>query len=223
MNKLIPFLLLLILFSCNGNKNSNESAQAEKENNESSILPDSLFKFNMSKIDILIDTGFARTIEKKELVTLDSIQKAHFIGGLGKMYDRGIEIPYRFFTARFVSKLEKRGDLTPIIIDMGGDDYGSLLYILLDNKSDPVSYYKLWGGFCAGEDEGKDGTLVQCPERTSLIKADGIYSYITTERIKVHSGPTLVDSVRYFTKILPSGKIETNRIDSTRYVRKTKK
>ena len=212
MNKLLPFFLLLILFSCNGNK-----PESIKEANTKFSLPDKLFKFKPGKKITLIDWNFNSDVQKQKLVELDSLQKLKLLAPLGTIND----LPYNYFTTEFVSKLGKTGSFSPIILSMNADDYSGLYYVLLDSNLKPVSYYKLYGGSCAGPGMVSDSIIERCPTKTSIINTKGISSFEINEVVHLKKGTSTIDSTCYFTKILSSGKMVTTKTSSKRYERRT--
>ena len=146
---------------------------------------------------------------------MDSTQRKRIIAPL-----TGIDAEYaaQSLTSYVVAKQDKIGDLTPIIFDVSGDDYGSLIYALLDKNDKPISGFLLDGGPCGGPEIDTDTLLLLCPYRTSTIKGNTIY----TQVVHVYLMPkkdslATIDSISYKTEINNKGQMKTLQIDSIRY------
>ncbi len=239
MRTTIYTLLGLFLLACSNGQTAN------KEGNliaTTAQLPDSLFPFHNIKNSLVTEkfyydreTFFLYTdsTKKRAIVHLDSLQKLKFIAPVMVVEFKtqfkdnpNLDTNYvvNFMNAFFISKQNKVYDFTPVIASVSGDDYGALFYIILDESFRPISHYRISGGFCAGPWDGPDSTIQMCPDRQSFLNDTEISSYELNEFIRPDSlkRPSIIDSITYLTKILPSGQIETKRLDSIRYERMAK-
>ncbi|MFI5186943.1 MAG: hypothetical protein ACHQF0_09475, partial [Chitinophagales bacterium] len=146
--------------------------------------------------------------KKIGLIQLDSSQKRRYISSMPGFAPDWIMNDWQVC---FVSKQDKIGEFTPIIVWAGGTDYGALILIILDKANHPVSYLELSGGEC-GDDPS------YCDLRHSFFNNDEIRTYIRKKVWRKDDSFTgYVDSINYRTKILSTGKFVTKKIDSTRY------
>lgn len=214
-------IVFCLLFSCGSDTEKKEQEQ----------LPDSLFVFHDLENSLLVNhfwydekdnyKMYTDSTKQKYLIGMDSVQKMKYVVPI-----LGIDTSYviQYMSAAFVSKQKMIGDLQPIIVWVNGDDYESLIYILLDKTLKPVSHLVLFGGEHAGPvDEFEDGTL-QYPTLThSFLKGDEIKWYALIEYVKPDTidHPSTFDSINYLSKILPTGEITTKRLDSIRFERVT--
>jgi len=132
------------------------------------------------------------------------------------------DYPMVYLRSRFISRQEKIGSLTPIVVSVGGDDYGALFYILIDSNLTPISYYRMYGGISAGPDKMTDTSIVLPRDRHTSISGLQIHSYdlIETDWIDSTKNYKDIDSINYTATIDPStGRITTDRLDSTHYRR----
>ncbi len=234
--KIIYYTFLgIILLSCSNkttNKN-NDKVIADKFQ-----LTDSLFPYHNIKSSLITkrfcydkekDICFTDSTKQKTFVFLDSIQKVRFIAPAILDENKGNEnitneYVAHFMAAYFISKQKKIYEFTPIVVAVNGDDYEALFLILLDKLNTPVSFYRISGGFEGGPIEETDSTLVLGPDRESFLNDTEIYSYELYEikKLDANKRMSIIDSITYKSKILPSGKIETKTLDSVRYERKSK-
>jgi hypothetical protein len=218
-NKYIVLLLIPVFFlACGTNKH-----------NPVSVLdvPDSVFVFKNITNSLIIksfpsDLGSVFHLNSKKgikFTQLDSAQMRAIAPIMGWASDT-VWFP-KVMYAYFIAKQEKLGDLTPIIISLNGDDYGALLYLLLDKDYKPVSYIELHGGQCGGPGPlTRDSLMPLCTIKHSFLKGNEISSYILQPLLKFNQDlPAVIDSVTYKSVIQPDGRIVTKRIDSTRYKR----
>lgn len=207
--------LLIFLASCSAPQ---EKPDAE-EKAKARVLADSLFPFKNISGTLISES---RNINYHRL---DSAEKMDLVAPI-YLADLKQEMTADYFihwqTAVFVSKQEKIGNFTPIIVSIGGDDFDALYYILLDEAQTPVSGIQIGGsGICGGPEEVSDSLLRLCPVRTSILKKDRISTSVVRMTFQPDSvkHPTLVDSIIYTSKVLPDGKIETRLKDSIRMQR----
>ena len=123
---------------------------------------------------------------------------------------------------RFISKQNRVGALTPIIIAVNGDDYGAFFYTLLDSNLRMVSYFRMQGGLSAGPDEVTDSTVVLPRDRHSVIDGLSIHTYdlIETDWMDSLKNYIDIDSITFSTQIdEKTGRISTRQLDSVRYKR----
>lgn len=222
MKHIFYLSVAVLLFSC-----SNET----KNDANGNLLPDSLFAFHDIKSSLFVENFwydekdnykmYADSTRKISFVAMDSAQKMRFIVPL-----LGIDPSYvvRYMSADFISKQEPIGDLQPIICWLNGDDYEALLYIVLDKDQKPVDHFVMYGGENGGPVAETDSTLELVPVIHSFLKGNEIKWYSLTEFVRTDSvtAPSIFDSIDYLSKILPSGEIETKRLDSTRFERMPK-
>lgn len=218
-------IIACILIGCVSNP---KNARNNKVN-EVFDLPDSLFVLKDIKnldedIKFWTDDKYelcTDSITKTHYVVLDSIQKVKLIVPVTSF---GGDYLIHFMNAVFVSKQKKIGEYTPIIIHLNGDDYGSLIYIVLDKDLKAVSSLELEGGFCAGPTKINDSLCILCDHKESFLKGKEIFTYVLKESTKTLDSLTMAnyDSLSYQSRILSSGIIETKLIDSTRIVRMAK-
>jgi len=208
---ILLFLILLCSFSFD-----------KKTDND--VLPDSLFALkNIPSTDItnkfcsLEKNGwhwYTDSTKKTSFVKLDSIYKVRLLTPALKIHDDWINDKWVLgdMTAYFISKQEKVGDILPIVVYAGGTDYSALILITLDKNCNVVSSFILKGGDCGWP---------YCPVKHSYLNKDKISSYIlnVSYRQDFMTVPSTIDSISYLSKISADGKIETKRLDSTRYER----
>lgn len=212
--------ILCFCYSC-----SNNSSVAEAPNGFQ--LRDSLFALKDIQNSLVVDKFWydrndrlcTDSISKIPFIQLDSAQKAEWIAPVIAASEPKVDS--KFLNVVFVSIQKKIGELTPIIVSVKGDDYESLIYLLLDNTGKSISHFIMHGGFDGGPMEGPDETLELSPVKHSFLKGNEISWYTRTEFMRPDSvqHPSIFDSVNYISKILPSGKIETKRLDSVRFER----
>ena len=224
MKYFFSLLVFVSLFSCSNN-------QEEQASSDGFQLPDSLFAFQNLENTFVIDsmfwdnegTGkvFVDSSATKYYYKLDSAQKMRL---LAPVTDIDSNYIVQYMDAFFVSKQKMIGEFTPITIYLYGDDYMTLLYIVLDKTLKPVSHYIVNGGEWGGPADGEDGALILQPTINSFFKENKVFSYSLTETAKPDSitHPSIFDSVYYESEILSSGKIQTNRLDSVRFERMPK-
>lgn len=232
----IPFypLFCLILFSflsCsndNTNVNNTDSTAVKSVGIDTSFLADKNFAyFDLKETEIVGrnsvgDKGhyYVNSRREKEFVALSLEQKVklvvpfiHETLGVNSNYVK------RTMECYFIAKQKKIGDLQPIIVQIGGDDYGSLTLIILNRDLIPVSGYNLSGGMNSGPYQMGD-SLVALPDNIySILEKDKFITYRVVESFFNDSlkRPSNVDSVVYKSKIESNGKIATKKVDSIRY------
>jgi hypothetical protein len=223
MRRLIAILSVLSLFGCSNNKAVGTGSLQ---------LPDSLFAFHDIQNSLFVNQFwydkkhdfefYSDSIRKISFVKLDSIQKMKLIVPIVTS-ELGVDTSYviRSMEARFISKQKKVGEFTPIVVWVNGDDYQELLYLLLDKNLTLTSHFVMYGGPDSGPSDRADSTMILQPYRHSFIKGNEIRSYALFERLRVNSveRPSIFDSITYISKILPTGQIKTQRVDSIRYER----
>jgi hypothetical protein len=135
--------------------------------------------------------------------------------------DIDAEYVTNWMEGRFVSKQKSIGDFTPIVVLVNGDDYGGLFYILLDKDFNPVSHFRLNGGFNGGPNYIGDSLVELSPTRHSFIDGNKIKTYSVTEIIRTdkRQHPSTFDSINFISEILPTGQVVSKQLDSTRYER----
>jgi len=159
---------------------------------------------------------------KTTFIQLSKEQKIQLIGPFIKK-ELGVNEQYAadLMTAYFVSKQKKIGDLQPILIQIEGDDYGSLTMIILDKNHKPIDGYNVDGGPQGGPTELGDSLIKYEVRRYSHIKGTDITTYDITETD--HTDTTkkqeTIDSEVFKTIIGTSGTFSTRRIVKTSFVK----
>lgn len=224
MKYFLSLLVFASLFSCSNN-------QEEQVSSDGFQLPDSLFAFQNIENTLFLDDMYwsvdeiskmyVDSTKKKEFIELDSAQKMRL---LAPVTDIDSNYVVQYMDAFFVSKQKMVGEFTPVTIYLYGDDYASLLYIVLDKSLNPVSHYIASGGECGGPADGENGSIIIPPTIHSFFKENKFYNYSLTETVMPDSitHPSIFDSVYYESEILSSGKIQTKRLDSVRFERMPK-
>ena len=221
MKKLLVLGLILgigILISC--------SMKIDK-NVDKFDLPDSLFALNkIDNTDFIFynvkekgNNLYIDLSKKTEFIALDSNYKLRILSPILKQ-ELGVEKDYvdLFMTSYFISKQEKIENYQPLIIWTSGDDYCSLILILIDSTLNPVSHFVLNGGIFAGPYELNDSLTCLGEEKYSKIIGSEIQSYTLNKYVWTDSrnNTTFVDSIIYKSQILENGQIKTEKIDSIR-------
>ncbi len=221
MNKILFFVLFIGLgVSC--------SVKMDKKVN-SLWLPDTLFALkNIENTDLVnrvkyIDNKlFLDSLSKVKFVALDTIYKLIILAPILKQ-DLGVDKDYvkSFMISYFISKQEKVGDYQPIIIWISGDDYTSLMLVLVDSTLNPISHLVLNGGLFAGPYEINDSLTLWGKDKHSEIKNTIINSYLLNTYVWTDSrnDSAFVDSITYKSQILQNGQIKTEKIDSVRMIK----
>jgi hypothetical protein len=232
MMRLTLYIFIGILLSSCSNQ-TQTSTEKEQTNEVSFQLPDSLFAFQDIKSSLFVkqfwydrDNNFqlySDSSRKISFVKLDTIQMRKLIAPVVTSEMTMIDANYvtNWMEGRFISKQKNIGEFLPIIVLVSGDDYEALFFILLDKSYNPISHYRMYGGFNGGPSEGPDSTLELSPVIHTFIRGNEFASYSLTEFMRPDSIARLsiIDSVNYIGKILPTGQIEVTKLDSTRYER----
>jgi hypothetical protein len=231
-NILLPILLALVISCSNEKKNEtkinkdDQTAKAVASIN-SSFLNDKNYLYQNIKITEglkfigkrLLNGNYdnhlyADSAFKRFYIELDKNQKGKLIASfISKMLKVDASYPVDLMKAFFVSKQDKIGDLQPIIVHIGGDDYSSLTMILLDENNNFVSGYNISGGMDSGPEE-KGDSLISF-EATSYSHLND--NKITTFRINEtdHTDSTkkevIIDSNVFVSVIGKAGKIVTKQ------------
>jgi hypothetical protein len=225
-------LIGISLYSCSNNSSSEDKEQSSSQTVQ---LADSLFVLRNIDNSLIVNNFwcdpktnyelYSDSISKKLFVKLDSAQKQKLIVPI-IIKELPIDANYviQNMRALFISKQKQIGDYTPIIVWVDGDDFGALYYVTLDKELNIISYFKMNGGEEGGPSYGADSTMELPTIRHSYINGNEIHTYTLTEFVKPDSikHPSIFDSVNYVSNILPSGQIETKRIDSVRFKRMSK-
>jgi hypothetical protein len=220
MNKLLLVCSLFFLSCSTG------------QNNQKVILSDDLFAFKNLKNSSIVKSFkyqdnhlFSDSTFRTEFVPLDSTFKRLVLAPIMKK-DLGVDPEYseKFILSHFISKQEKIGKYQPIIIYSTGDDYTSLMFVVLDSTINPISHLILWGGLFAGPYEINDSLTSWGKETSSKINDNEITSYISKTYVwsDARNDTALIDSLAYQSKIRDNGTIETKLIDSLRIKREIK-
>jgi len=222
MKNLLFFCLFIgLLSSCSKPK----SVIAHK-----TLLADSLFALkNLGDIDIcnsfryVENQLFLDSTRKVEFTELDSTFKRLILAPIFTK-EFGVDENYvkHNFISHFISKQPKIGDIQPIIIETTGDDYSSIMLIMIDSNLHVVSHFYLSGGFEPGPCEVNDSISSWGEKKHSKIQGTAINSYIIRTLVWTDSrnDTAFIDSINYKTKILKTGTFQTLKIDSARYISK---
>ncbi len=212
--KIFAFIIFgLFVLSCN-----HPLRNGNIENCDSILLSDSLFPFieiknTLSFKDFYLDRSnrilYVDSTKMKQFVKLDDLQELKYLIPIVKSesnINSNIDLSdaIKYMDAFFISRQKKVYDFTPIIVrEIRGDYYDALYYILLDKSCNPISYLQLSNG-------------INDPERQSYFNDGEIYSIDIRGRL-IND----IDTIFWLSKVLPSGKIETNGIDSLNERRRT--
>jgi hypothetical protein len=208
----------LVLFSCSNTQRDSETtaSQLDLKNpydslsfNELLSLPDSLYALK----DIKSTIELYEKLQKLKFVSLDSLQKLRIVAtcpGLDTYPGLGTYWIMNDWRVSFIAKQKEVEGLTPIIVAVGGTDFGALILIVLDKENHPKSYRILSGGECSDP---------FCDIINSTFTDGKIVSYKISCKSEPQDRYATVDSISYLSTILTSGQIQTTRTDSSRYVR----
>lgn len=218
--------IALCMLSCNSNTPQEVSAAAA----DATYLtfPDSLFAFhnfdNTASISQFDWEGYTDSTKTKRLVRIDSMTVVKLLCPLNVI--KPGEYSYFMKSFYYISKQPLIADIQPIIIWGNSDDYSELICLTLDKNGKPLDHYVLYENNCSGTDMVEDSLMAICPIQHSLINADIITTYVNNVcfRVDTVNQTTMddfarVDSISYESTILPSGKIETRKVDSVRFHR----
>ena len=217
--------LLTTLFSCNSN-NLKKDKQETLDTIVSTTNPKDTFYFrNIQNSKIVFnftwDTNdysrlFSDTTKTKCFLKLDSNQMRSIVSPI-----LNIESNYvvEYMYGHLISRQDRIYDYNPIIVFVNGDDYGALIYILLDIENKPVSHFVMHGGFCGGDYQLNDSTESHCPILHSFISGNTIKSYSLKyfDKLDTIIRPSIIDSISYITTIKENGQLDTKKIDSVRF------
>lgn len=213
MKIFIFFIVGLFVLSCN-----HPLRNGKIEDCDSILLSDSIFPFSdikntLSLRELYLDKSncilYVDSTKKKQFIKLDDLQELKYLIPILKSESNinpniDVNDAIKYMDAFFISRQKKVYDFTPIIIrEIRGDYYESLYYILLDQSCNPISYLQLSNG-------------INDPERQSYFNDGDIYSIDIRGRL-IND----IDTLFWLSKVLPSGKIETNGIDSLNERRRT--
>ena len=219
-------LLLSVLFSCSKKQSDNNKNDTYTE------LADSLFLYkNIANTDFVKHIYFSDdnlcysdSTKKHKLISLDENAKLNItVPIISKQ--TGAEKGYikSYVNAYYVSKQKKVGRCQPIIIYCSGDDYMSLILVVLDSINHAKSGIIIWGGEFGGPYEINDSISCFAENRYSKLKDDCIKTYKVNSfaRTKDEGFKTIYkDSIVYKSQILGNGLIKTQEIDSVRIFNK---
>jgi len=219
MRLLLCFTVVIIFLNCSNSTNSSNTTQ---QFTTLCALSDSLFPFKNISNSLIAEhlyydtdnSGYTDSTKKTKLILLNETQKKQLIDSIPPYSRDWIMGDWQIY---FISKQNKIGALTPIIVSAGGTDFSGLILILLDSTCHPVSSLILSGGEC-----GTDP--IECDFKQSFLNGNRINSYVRSilDRNNLYNADSiLIDSVNYITEILPDGRFETRRSDSIRYKRRT--
>jgi hypothetical protein len=223
MKRLLIFGLILgLIYSCSGS--------SIKQPNRTIELPDNLFALKnvhnssfINKVKFIDNRLFLDSSKQVEFFPLDSNLKGKILAPILKM-DLRVESDYvkSFIISYFISKQDKIGDYQPVIIWASGDDYTSLILAVLDSNLCPISHIILYGGQFAGPYEINDSLTSWGEEKQSIIEGNQIKSTVLTTYVWTDSrnDSAFIDSISYKSKILGTGKIMTEKLDSIRIIKK---
>jgi hypothetical protein len=137
--------------------------------------------------------------------------------------DLGVDSDYseKFILSHFISRQEKIGPLQPIVIYSTGDDYTSLMLVILDSTLNPISHIVLSGGMFGGPYEVNDSLTSWGDETFSKINGSEIQSYVSKTYVWTdsRSDSAFIDSLVFSSKIRNDGTFDTKLIDSLRVKR----
>jgi hypothetical protein len=220
MNRFLIFYFLLLI-SCSA-----------RQDNRNLVLSDDLFVIKNLRNSSITHSFkyqnnrlFSDSTFRTEFVPLDSTFKRLILAPIMKK-DLGVNAEYseKFILSHFISKQNKLGKYQPIVIYSTGDDYTSLILVVLDSTINPISHIVLNGGQFAGPYEVNDSLTSWGKVTYSTINGSEINSYISKTYVWTDSrnNSAFIDSLVLSSKIRDNGTIETRLIDSLRIKRKIK-
>lgn len=228
--KQLSFICLVaggILFSgCSGNKIENQ--QIDSLTTDTALLADKNFAFK-NITNTLFESKFkkhegklyADSTYKIIFVELSKTQKVKLLAKSLKK-EVGVNSAYvrDMMGAHFIAKQNKIGDLQPIIVQVGGDDYEALKMILLDKNNSVVNAFNITGGMQGGPwTIGDSLTGYELRNYAYLDK-----NVITNIKINISDyadslkKPSIVDSEVYKITIRNNGKISTKQTVGKEYL-----
>jgi hypothetical protein len=216
-NYLTLVVLALVLGSCADKTKKQEKEVPVESVSKSLELPDSLFKLKDQKITFMVKNF---EFEEEGFKTMDSIQKMKLLGNIPGLISKG-----KATEGFFVSSQNKIGNMHPIIVYGATENYAALLQLNLDELNNVIGYKEIAGGFCDAPVQ-YDDRIQWCDEKVSTVLNDTLLELV---HVHQHSpsyervNEKYIDSVKYLFKILPSGKFEQIKRDSTRYFKVVKK
>jgi len=238
----IRFILLLIIalnliFSCSNPKPQKSNNKIVIKNNsriDSSVLLDKNFVYknltntlNVKLIEKRLDTGFDNNLYtdstyKRTFPELTPNQKIELIAPfISKLLNVNEKYPRDLMKAYFISKQNKIGDLQPIIVQIGGDDYNSLTMIILDSYGKPLSGFNVSGGMDGGPTEIGDSLISYEARSYSHINNNEITTYRITEidHTDTTKKQITIDSNVFKSFIKLDGTISTKQIVKTTFTK----
>jgi hypothetical protein len=200
-----------------------------KKTTTSTLLPDTLFVFkNLNNSDVIKSHKFKNnrlysdSSYKVEFVPIDTVFKSIFVAPILNN-DLNVDAKYtkNFVRSYFISKQDKIGLNQPIVILNQADDYLSLMLLVLDTTLHPISHFVLSGGIYGGPSEVNDSITSLGEEKYSQIKGSDIESYILTKYVWTYAkhDSSIIDSVKYISKINVNGSITTQMTYRKRFTR----
>jgi hypothetical protein len=246
MKKIITLNLLLLVtllsvISCK-NKKKETPATAHKDTTQAidtSFLDNKNYLYhniidtrqvkliNRRTNDTSVDNNiYADSSYSRKYVQLTPAQKFQLIAPfMAKSLNVKPEYARDLLTAYFISKQKKIGDLQPIIVSIGGDDYGSLTMIILNKQGQPIDGYNLDGGMQPGpEDIGDVATKFDLKSYSKLknreittVRMDEIDYKDTTKK------DIQIDSNVFKTLIQTDGSFNTKQTVKTHFITQEKK
>jgi hypothetical protein len=223
---LITILTLFSILSC---KNKAKQQIIENANNNPIVnvngSVDSLFTFNGIANSEIVEQSvwdfnrlYTDSTKKKAYYKLSTELKLRLLQQVVKFDTMWIRMDIQ---AYLISKQEKIGNLTPLIIETNGTDFSAIVLVNTDEKGNFVSGCILSGGENSGPLESTDSLLILRPFTRCFFNKNNIKSYSLNATIKPDDPKSLaiIDSISYLTSIGADGNISTQKLDSTRYRR----
>lgn len=211
---------------CSGHKSEN-TLKDSSSTVDTGLLADKNFAFK-NITNTLFESKFkehegklyADSTYKVVFVELSKTQKVKLLAASLKK-EVGVNSAYvrDMMGAHFIAKQDKIGNLQPIIVQVGGDDYDALKMILLDKNNSVVNVFNITGGMQGGPSTIGDSLTEYEVQNYSYLDKN----VITNTKISISDyadslkKPSIVDSDVFKTVIDNAGKIRTKQTVGREY------
>jgi hypothetical protein len=224
------FVLLVAVFfvvGCHGDKSNKDKLNDSTTKKDISFLDDENFVFkNLANTEDAkgiykelkgggVDGNlYTDSTYKKLYVKLTPEQRSILVAPfISKQLDVNDKYARDLMQAYFISKQDKIGEFQPIIIEVDGDDYGSMILVVLDKNNKPIDAFNLSGGIERGPMMTGDSLLSFDKPSYSFLTKNLITTYRVTETDYTDSTKKeeTIDSNVFVSTIDKTGKIITKQ------------